>query len=83
MLFDARLCLGPLPSFFSVHQTLALQLEPEPEVPNLWREGQVLSVDESFLSLHTVSESQEISLDEGFFVCSFFVLASLAKKQKI
>lgn len=49
----------------------------------MWLEGQVLSVDESFLSLHTVCENQEISLDEGFFVCSVFVLASLEKKQKI
>ena len=66
----------------NVHQTLALQLQPEPEVPNMWREDQVLSVDKSFLSLHTVSESQEISLDEGFFVCSFFCFGFSWKEAK-
>lgn len=49
----------------------------------MWRAGQVLSVDKGFLSLHTVCENQEISLDQSFFVCSFFVLASLEKKQKV
>lgn len=46
----------------------------------MWRAGQVLSVDKGFLSLHIVCENQEISLDQSFFVCSFFVLASLEAK---
>ena len=57
-------------------------MQPEPEVPNMWREGQVLSVDKGFLSLHTVCENQEMSLDQSFLFVRFLFWLLLKRSKR-
>ena len=48
----------------------------------MWREGQVLSVDKGCLSLHTVYENQEISLDQSFLFVRFLFWLLLKRSKR-